>query len=128
MTRAELNKFRQTLEAKQAELAAAMLRKRDEIAIEKSADAIDEVQRAAERELVIRNLDRESNLLRNVRAALRRIHAGGFGICLYCEEPISPRRLAAVPWATLCLRCQESADHTERASAESLEDLLVNAA
>jgi DnaK suppressor protein len=127
MTRAELNKFRQTLEAKQAELAAT-LRRRDEIAIEKSADAIDEVQRAAERELAIRNLDRESNLLRNVRAALRRIHQGGFGICLYCEEPISPKRLAAVPWATLCLRCQEAADHTERESTESLEDLLVNAA
>ena len=29
----------------------------------------------AERELAIRNLDRESNLLRNVRAALRRIES-----------------------------------------------------
>src|SRR5574342_1176498 len=97
MSKSELAKFRQILEAKQAELAE-VLRKRDEIAIEKSPDAIDEVTRAAERELAIRNLDRESNLLRNVRAALRRINDGTFGVCAHCEEAISPKRLAAVPW------------------------------
>ena len=127
MTKSELNRFRQTLEAKHAELAA-VLRRRDEIAIEKSADAIDEVQRASERELAIRNLDRESNLLRNVRAALRRINQGNFGICGHCEEEISPKRLAAVPWAFFCIRCQEAADRSEREPVESLDSLLVNAA
>ena len=127
MTKSELNRFRQTLEAKQAELAS-ILRRRDEIAIEKSADAIDEVQRAAERELAIRNLDRESNLLRNVRAALRRIDQGAFGICMHCEEEISPRRLVALPWAAFCIRCQEAADRTETEPESSLENLLVHAA
>jgi len=127
MTRAELNRFKQILEAKQAELAG-VLRRRDEIAIEKSADAIDEVQRAAERELAIRNLDRESNLLREVRAALRRIDEGSFGICAHCDDPISPKRLAAVPWASLCIRCQEAKDRYQQEEAEDFEDLLVNAA
>lgn len=127
MTRAELNRFRQILEAKQAELAG-VLRRRDEIAIEKSADAIDEVQRAAERELAIRNLDRESNLLRQVRAALRRIKEGSFGVCAHCDDPISPKRLAVVPWASLCIRCQEAADRSQQEEAEDFEDLLVNAA
>lgn len=127
MTKSELNRFRQTLEAKHAELAA-VLRRRDEIAIEKSADAIDEVQRASERELAIRNLDRESNLLRNVRAALRRIDQGTFGICGHCEEEISPKRLAAVPWASFCIRCQEAADRREQEPVESLDNLLVHAA
>jgi DnaK suppressor protein len=127
MTKSELNRFRQTLEAKRAELAD-VLRRRDEIAIEKSADAIDEVQRAAERELAIRNLDRESHLLRNVRAALRRIEEGSFGICAHCEEEISPRRLMAVPWAAFCIRCQEAVDRSEAEPESSLEDLLVNAA
>jgi DnaK suppressor protein len=104
------------------------LRRRDEIAIEKSADAIDEVQRAAERELAIRNLDRESNLLREVRAALRRIDEGSFGICAHCDDPISPKRLAAVPWASLCIRCQEAKDRYQQEEAEDFEDLLVNAA
>jgi DnaK suppressor protein len=127
MTKSELNRFRQTLEAKHAELAA-VLRRRDEIAIEKSPDAIDEVQRASERELAIRNLDRESNLLRNVRAALRRIDQGTFGICGHCEEEISPKRLAAVPWASFCIRCQEAADRREQEPVESLDNLLVHAA
>ena len=75
MTKTELNKFKEVLETKQAELAQ-VLRNREGIAIEKSPDALDEVQNAAERELAIRNLDRESNLLRNVRAALHRIDEG----------------------------------------------------
>jgi hypothetical protein len=37
------------------------------IAIEKSADVLDEIQHASERELDKRNLDRESHLLGNVR-------------------------------------------------------------
>lgn len=127
MTKNEISKFKEQLEAKQAELAA-IISKRDEIAIEKSPDAIDEVTRAAERELAIRNLDRESQLLRNVRAALRRIDDGTFGVCIHCEEDISPKRLAAVPWAPLCIKCQEAADRNERSAVESLESLLVNAA
>lgn len=127
MTKSELNKFRQVLEAKHADLAA-ILRRRDEIAIEKSPDAIDEVTRAAERELAIRNLDRESNLFRNVRAALQRIEDGAFGVCAHCEEEISPKRLAAVPWAPYCIRCQEIADRNERDSTPGLDDVLVNAA
>lgn len=127
MTKTELNKYREILEAKQAELAQ-VLRNRDGITIEKSPDALDEVQNAAERELAIRNLDRESNLLRNVRAALHRIEEGNFGICLHCEEDISPKRLNAVPWAAYCIACQEIADRNQEEGMESLDDLLVNAA
>jgi len=130
MTKTELRKYRETLEAKQAELVA-FVRNREGIAIEKSPDALDEVQHAAERELAIRNLDRESNLLRNVRAALRRINEGSFGVCLHCEEDISPKRLAAVPWAPFCIQCQESADRnraTAGDNAEEFDEMLVHAA
>ena len=128
MTKSELNKYRNILEAKQAELAQ-FVRNREGIAIEKSPDALDEVQHAAERELAIRNLDRESNLLRNVRAALRRIDEGTFGVCLHCEEDISPKRLAAVPWTAFCIQCQEMADRNQAGDgSEAFDDLLVNAA
>src|SRR5271163_1486156 len=109
MTKSESTKYKSVLEAKQVELVH-MLRNRDGIAIEKSPDALDEVQYATERELAIRSLDRDSNLLRNVRAALDRIGAGSFGVCLHCEEDISPKRLVAVPFAALCIVCQEIAD------------------
>ena len=108
------------LERKQAELMGG-LRNREGIAIEKSADQMDEIQYATERDLAIRNVDRESTLLRQVKAALQRIRAGNFGTCVDCEEIISPKRLTAVPWAKRCIKCQETADRegqeTEDASA-----------
>ena len=128
MTKTEVNKFKEVLETKQAELAQ-VLRNREGIAIEKSPDALDEVQHAAERELAIRNLDRESQLLRNVRAALRRIDEGTFSVCLHCEEDISPKRLAAVPWTPFCIGCQEMADRNQAGDAsENFDEMLVSAA
>lgn len=125
MTKSEVNKFKKILETKQAELEK-IVRNRDAIAIEKSADALDEVQHASERELAIRNLDRESNLLRNVRLALRRIDDGSFGTCLHCEEEISPKRIAAVPWAANCIQCQEIADRNKEEGNETFDDEVVS--
>jgi len=127
MTKTDINKYKEILEARQAELAD-VLRNREGITIEKSPDALDEVQNAAERELAIRNLDRESNLLRNVRAALRRIEEGTFGTCVHCEEEISIKRVNAVPWTPYCIACQEQADRAQEEGSESLEELLVGAA
>ena len=127
MKKSELSKYKTVLEAEQAELLH-LVRNREGIAIEKSPDAFDEVQHATERELAIRNLDRESNLLRNVRAALRRIDEGSFGVCLHCEEDISPKRLAALPWTPFCIQCQEIADGGLGDPADNFDELLVNAA
>jgi len=129
MNQTELEKYKKILEAKQAELSAG-LRNRDDIAIEKTPDALDEVQLAGERELAIRNLDRESNLLRNVRSALGRIHDGSYGVCMHCEEDIKPKRLDAVPWTKYCIRCQEMADRHEfqSESGEAMDELLADAA
>jgi DnaK suppressor protein len=129
MTKTELNKFKQILDGKQAELGR-VLRNREAIAIEKSPDALDEVQHAAERELAIRNLDRESGLLRQVKSALRRIDEGTYGVCLHCEEDINPKRLAAVPWTQFCITCQEMADRLadQGEELEGFEEILSNAA
>jgi DnaK suppressor protein len=124
---AELGGIKEILERKEAELAH-VLRKRDGIAIEKSADQMDEIQYASERDLAIRNVDRDSSLLRQVKAALRRIHDGSFGICIECESAISSRRLAAVPWASRCIQCQEAADRDGQERTESLSETLVKAA
>ncbi len=130
MTKVETNKFKTILEAKQSELAHA-LRNREAISVENSADAIDEVRHAAERELAIRNLDRESRVLRQVRNALHRIDEGSYGVCLHCEEKISPRRLQAVPWAQYCIICQELADQRKKEVGEGYqilsEDILATA-
>jgi DnaK suppressor protein len=122
-----VNGFQAVLERQEAELAQ-VLRKRDGIAIEKSADQMDEIQYATERDLAIRNVDRESNLLRDVRDALRRIQAGDFGTCVDCELAINPKRLAAVPWAARCIQCQEAADRDRQEGTESASATLQHAA
>jgi DnaK suppressor protein len=127
MNKTELEKYKAVLLAKRAELSKG-LQNREDIAIQKTPDAIDEVQLAGERELAIRNLDRESNLLRNVRAALARIDDGSYGTCLHCEEEIKQKRLEAVPWTPYCIRCQEAADRHEFEAGDSLDELLANAA
>ena len=123
----ELGGVQEILERKATELDR-VLRQRDGIAIEKSADQMDEIQYATERELAIRNVDRESSLLRQVKAALQRIRDGSFGSCMECESAISPRRLAALPWALLCIQCQEVYDRDRQERAESLGEALGNAA
>jgi DnaK suppressor protein len=112
MTPAEAERLANLLRKKQAELSRS-LRNRDEIVIEKASDAIDEVQSMEERELAVRNLDRDSSALRQIHHALARIANGTYGVCLHCEENILPKRMAAVPWTAFCITCQEMIDHGE---------------
>ena len=126
MGRSELERYRVALQSKKIELSTG-LRSREGIAIEKTADSLDEVQLAGERELAIRNLDRESKLLQRVRSALTRIEDGSYGVCLSCGAEINPRRLGAVPWAAFCIRCQEAADRhaSEGGAVDSLHELMA---
>ena len=87
---ADMRGFQGILERKEAELDH-MLRRRDGIAIEKSADEMDEIQYASERDMAIRNVDRDATLLREVKATLRRIRDGNFGTCIDCESAISSK-------------------------------------
>ena len=93
--------------------------RRDEIAVENAPDTIDQVQRAGERELAIRQIESDFNKLQNVRLALERFEEGTYGTCLSCEREINIKRLKAVPWASHCVACQEAA---ERASMEPEEE------
>ena len=128
-TNGELNGVRTILERKIAELNQT-LRKSSGIQIERSADQMDEIQYASERDLAIGNVDRESTMLREIKAALRGFHEGTYGICVECESPISPNRLAAVPWALRCIRCQESADRDGRTESQpgGIQEDLANVA
>jgi DnaK suppressor protein len=110
MTKSELDRFRAVLTARVVELEH-VTRSRDAIAVERSADQLDEIQAASHRALAVGNLDRGFNQIRNARAALRRIEEGSFGTCQQCDDDIHPKRLAAVPWATFCIRCQEAVDN-----------------
>ena len=100
---------RQILESQLKE-AAPTQGLRESIRIHQVADPVDLTQQAAEREMAVHNLDRDSTLVQRLRAAIERLDDGTYGVCLQCEEQIAPKRLKAIPWAELCIICQEAAD------------------
>jgi DnaK suppressor protein len=126
MTKTELRAFRRLLENKQAEIGNGSAH-REALAIEASTDDLDRIQQTSDRDYAVSNLERNSNRLREVRAALRRIDAGTFGICVGCKENINPKRLAAVPWASSCIVCQEAADCDQRTPWNESDTSLVMA-
>jgi RNA polymerase-binding protein DksA len=48
-----------------------------------------------------------ASLLNQVNTALEKIERGTFGICDACRRPIKKARLQAIPFATLCVDCQD---------------------
>ncbi len=119
--------FREVLQAKQAELSHNS-RALESIAIERSADALEEAQYKSAREVAIAGLNRESSVRRDVAMALLRIQNGTFGVCMHCDNDISRRRLEAVPWTSLGIRCREAADLGDESVLESIEPMFLNAA
>jgi DnaK suppressor protein len=127
MTKPEVDRYRAILTAKVAELER-LVRSRDGITVERSADQLEETQAASQRALAVCKLDLEFNQLRNARAALRRTQDGSFGICQECDDDIAPKRLVAVPWAQFCIRCQEAVDSSLEEIQAPSADLLGRAA
>lgn len=55
---------------------------------------------------VVAGLETEASIeVAAIDAALARMHAGTYGICTGCGEPITPARLEARPASAECLAC-----------------------
>jgi hypothetical protein len=67
MIKTEGVRLRAILTAKVAELER-LVRRRDGITVERSADQLEDIQAASQRALAVCNLDRDYNQLRNARA------------------------------------------------------------
>ena len=107
------NHYRQALVAKRGELTG-LQPKREEIHVERMPDLIDDIQSSTDRELAIVAMNHHWKTIRAIDQALDRIEHGTFGFCEECEEEINGKRLAAIPWAGLCRRCQEIKDTETR--------------
>lgn len=58
-------------------------------------------------------LEKDRTKVAQIDLALDRIRNGKFGMCLICDEKISPQRIMAHPLATLCVQCQEDQELPE---------------
>jgi DnaK suppressor protein len=118
MEAVQLEEFKRVLTAQQMAAIHDLGENRETLAVERSADELDQTGRSAEREFAILGLNRRSELLRNIQAALRCIEGGTFGTCTNCDETIGRNRLVAVPWTLLCIRCQEAIDRSDAGTIE----------
>jgi len=77
-------------------------------------DLADRASVETDRALELRTRDRQRKLIAKIDAALRRIEDGTYGYCEVTGEPISLKRLAARPIATLSLEAQEMHERREK--------------
>lgn len=99
------------LRSKRAELVSSIRAQSSQLNVgEVERDLIDRIQGMSQREEAVTFLDTLSRTLAAVDAALSAMEGGSHGDCADCGEPIAPKRLAAIPWASHCIRCQEALD------------------
>ena len=118
MKAAETKAFKATLQAMRARLrgdvttmADAALRKtRSEASGDLSSMPIhmaDIGSDAYEQEFTLSLMANEEETLELVELALARIKARKYGVCEECGGVISKKRLEAIPFAPMCIRCAE---------------------
>ncbi len=101
------NRFRRILKAKRDEVVREIQEQRERLFMDQANDPMDEARFVADRELVIRSLDRLYDTIRCIDVALDEIRDRTFGICARCGDNIPLKRLEAVPWSPFCVACQE---------------------
>ena len=75
---------------------------------ESTTDLLDEASKSSERRLLSSLSINDAQLYRQIESALRKIKKGTYGLCEECGNPIPPRRLKILPYATHCVHCQEA--------------------
>lgn len=86
-----------------------------------SGDMVDAALDAVHDEIVSQLAEVESRELAQIEIALERMRSGEYGICESCGHNISLARLQALPYATLCIKCQRELE-LENAGAGSDAD------
>src|SRR6266487_3250276 len=81
-----------------------------EIKVENTEDEGDLATISHDRDLLYNLHEGGFARLRFIQEALKAIDRGQYGECVGCGEDINEKRLEAVPWATMCVRCQEETE------------------
>jgi RNA polymerase-binding protein DksA len=111
-TQLDLDRFRRVLEDERDRLRHAratvhhdgsLLEETGDLAIGSGDHIADSASETYMRELDEGLEENADHLLGEIEAALTRIDHGTYGFCASCGKPISPERLEAVPYATLCI-------------------------
>jgi DnaK suppressor protein len=115
-----LTSFRQRLSGEYQNMVQAISRSRlaaKELEVEDTEDEADLATISQNRELLYDLHENDFRRLRSIEEALKAIDGGQYGECIRCGEDIKEKRLRAVPWTTVCIRCQEKTE-TENSSSQ----------
>ncbi len=122
MKKKDLEKFkerllaqkRQILESSQKVLERELNVDRDDL-----PDELDLATSELSKSLTLRLNDRERAILPKIEKALQKIEAGEYGVCEDCGGEIGVGRLEVRPFASLCIKCKEEEERTEKMYASS---------
>ena len=115
----ELNHFKKLILKKKDELLDGLKRSLEDTLKKSPREAAGDISGYAfhmadlatdtyDREFSLDLASNERKLLYEIDEALKKIQDGRFGICEECKSPITKRRLKAIPYTRLCLKCQEA--------------------
>jgi DnaK suppressor protein len=78
---------------------------------QEGADDLEHSEADIQSDLTLALLQMQSEALVQIDAALARLEAGGYGLCVECDHEIATRRLRALPFTVRCHVC--AARHEE---------------
>ncbi len=114
---------RQRLMAEQAHLLKALERSQhaaEEIRIEKTEDEGDLAAISHDRDVLSSLHEGNFARLQLIQKAITTIDHGRYGECVVCDGTINEKRLDAIPWAAMCIECQEKTESEQQSSSMSL--------
>jgi DnaK suppressor protein len=88
----------------------------EEIKVENTEDEGDLATISHDRDLLYNLHEGDFARLRFIQEAIKALDRGQYGECVRCGKDINEKRLKAVPWATLCIRCQEEVEKDDLSS------------
>ncbi|HEU0295533.1 MAG TPA: TraR/DksA C4-type zinc finger protein [Anaerolineales bacterium] len=116
MSKIDLTLVRKTLIDEQVSLTVDIQNERDQLQqhVEGNPDVFDLADKRRHQEIAASRLSLMNQRVEQVRAALKRLDEGKYGICARCDKDINPERLKAIPYTTFCVSCQEQLERANR--------------
>ena len=110
MDQRKMKAFRESLLQKKQQILETFTKNKSygmEADGEATQDVADKAANSYTKEFLFSLSNSEREMLQQVDDALVRIADRRYGICAACEDTMNLKRLEAVPWARLCISCQQ---------------------
>lgn len=112
-TAVDFNHLREILLARRTSILEQLHREKSTEALAGTRGPVDSAEHAADsydQDLLAYITDVRSKELADIDTALEKIDDRNYGLCVECGKAIAPKRLRAMPSASLCIQCQEVHD------------------